>query len=112
MGDPTPAEIEAGVVAAVQAIWGDETYGDLIAREFLPDVAAIATRAALGAVLPDRDARVRAKVAEQIAWEIERLRPHIPPSDDPARKYAVAARDTANRAARIARQHTTGGDHD
>lgn len=52
-------------------------------------------------------AATRRDVAEEIALDLLSRRPHIPPSTDPNQKYAVAMRDTLNRAARWVRELAT-----
>lgn len=66
--DPTPAEIQAGA-AAITAALGGRPWRTLTPRR--------AASTALRAVLPDRDARIRAQVAEQIAQAIEMYNPRV-----------------------------------
>ena len=93
MGDPTPAEIEAGAAAA-----------DEVMCQELPAPHEVA-EAVLRAVLPGHDARVRAEVAEAVA----ELRP---PNQPEGRTWERGWYDACTAAIHVARYHDTGGDHD
>jgi hypothetical protein len=94
VGDPTAAEIEAGT-AAVRDLEDVTTDRYLTTSD---EVAAV-----LRAVLPGRDAQVRAEVVEEIAADFAA---HC---QCPQWSSSVCAHDIA---AAVVREHTTGGDHD
>jgi hypothetical protein len=90
--DPTPAEIDAGTKAFVAAALN--SAGRWHGRTTSRGIVA----AALRAVLPDHDARIRAEVAEAIAQAIE-AQAHDPMGTSDPHEFA-----------RTARAHTSRGD--
>ena len=108
MPDLTPAEIEAGAKALDRLVIEHPRAGH-----------EAASRWVLRAVLPDRDARVRAQVAEEIAKAIDRAELNralvvgeSPPRTETDARYQRGASDAARRDAAIARSFASRGDTD